>query len=66
VPAGNSSNKACIVGRARRFVWAQDDSDARFIEKRLSKKLEWTRFSPVLANICRLQKRHSKMGSKPE
>ena len=35
-----------IVGRARRFVWAQDESQARFIHNHMSKNLERTPLFP--------------------
>ena len=41
-----------VVSRARRFVWAQDRSQERFIENRMSTKLEPT---PLLPNIGRYQ-----------
>ena len=37
-----------IVGRARRFVWAQDTSQERFIQNRMSKNMEPT---PLLPGI---------------
>ncbi len=39
-----------VVSRARRFVWAQDESQERFISNRMSTKLEPT---PLLPNIGR-------------
>jgi hypothetical protein len=41
-----------VVSRARRLVWAQDRSQERFIENRMSTKLEPT---PLLPNIDRYQ-----------
>jgi hypothetical protein len=41
-----------VVSCARRFVWAQDRSQERFIENRISTKLEPT---PLLPNIGRYQ-----------
>lgn len=38
-----------VVSRARRFVWAQDESQERFIYNRMSTKLEPT---PLLPNIA--------------
>jgi Protein of unknown function (DUF4238) len=35
-----------VVGRARRFVWAQDESQTRFIQNRMSKNLEPTPLFP--------------------
>lgn len=35
-----------IVGRARRFVWAQDETQRRFIENHMSKNLEATPLFP--------------------
>jgi hypothetical protein len=41
-----------VVGRARRFVWAQDTSQERFIANRMSTKMEPT---PLLPNIGRYE-----------
>ena len=41
-----------VVSRARRFVWAQDCSQERFIENRMSTKLEPT---PLMPNIGRYE-----------
>ncbi len=41
---------AYVVGRARRFVWARDTSQQRFVENRMSTTLEPT---PLLPNIGR-------------
>ncbi len=41
-----------VVSRARRFVWAQDNSQQRFIENRMSTKLEPT---PLLPGIDRYE-----------
>lgn len=38
-----------VVSRARRFVWAQDESQERFIDNRMSTKMEPT---PLLPNIA--------------
>jgi Protein of unknown function (DUF4238) len=35
-----------VVGRARRFVWAQDEAQTRFIENHMSKNLERTPLFP--------------------
>jgi Protein of unknown function (DUF4238) len=35
-----------VVGRARRFVWASDESQTRFIENHMSKKMEPTPLFP--------------------
>jgi hypothetical protein len=41
-----------VVSRARRFVWAQDTSQERFISNKMSTKLEPT---PLLPNIGRYE-----------
>jgi hypothetical protein len=41
-----------VVSRARRFVWAQDISQQRFVENRISTKLEPT---PLFPNIGRYE-----------
>jgi hypothetical protein len=41
-----------VVSRARRFVWACDTSQERFIDKKMSTKLEAT---PLLPNIDRYE-----------
>jgi hypothetical protein len=41
---------AFVVGRARRFVWAADESQERFIENRMSQNLEPTPLFPTLTN----------------
>jgi hypothetical protein len=38
-----------VVSRARKFVWASDESQARFIENHMSKAMEPTPFFPNLA-----------------
>jgi hypothetical protein len=41
---------AYVVGRARRFVWAADQSQERFIENRMSRTLEPMPLFPTLTN----------------
>jgi hypothetical protein len=47
-----ASANTYVVSRARRFVWAQDISQQRFVENRISTKLEPT---PLLPNIGRYE-----------
>ena len=45
-----------IVGRARRFVWAQDETQRRFIEDHMSKSLEPTPLFPGIGQYPRIAK----------
>jgi hypothetical protein len=45
-----------VVSRARRFVWAKDETEARFIQNHMSKNLEPTPLFPGIGQYPSLSK----------